>query len=140
MTEQIGTSSQPNLFTSQGTPDPSSGKPEAMENGALASSLFPESEDTSEGFSEKEDTDDSRPAHLGPAKGETGRGLGTVASTKCKVEVGLSPSWVTMMIFYPIWRFINFVKFSLVPIDTLVSYVIIFPYFATMMAFYSILG
>ena len=64
----------------------------------LASSLYPESEDTSEGFLEQEDTAESTPAHLGPAKGETSRGLGTVASTKHKTEAGFIPSQVTMMI------------------------------------------
>jgi len=34
---------------------------------------------------------ESIPAHLGPAKGETGRGSGTVTSTKCKAEVGSIP-------------------------------------------------
>jgi len=74
------------MLTSQGTSDPLLGKPEAMDTGALASSLYPESEDTSESFSEEEDTDESRPAHLGPAKGETGRGLGTVASINVKLR------------------------------------------------------
>ena len=66
MTEQTGISSQLTPFTSKGTPDPSLGKLEAMNTGVLASSLYPESEDTSESFSEEEDTDESRPAHLGP--------------------------------------------------------------------------
>ena len=46
MMEQTGTSSQPTPSTNQETPDPSLEKPEAMDTGALASSLFPESEDT----------------------------------------------------------------------------------------------
>jgi len=48
--------------------------------------------------SEEEDTDESRPADLGPAKGEIGRGSGTVASIKRTTEAGLSPSWVKMLI------------------------------------------
>jgi len=91
MTEHTGTSSQPTPFTSQGTPDPLSGKPEATDTGVLASSLYPESEDTSESSSEEEDTDESRPAHLGPAKGETGKGLGTVASTNIKLRWAYPP-------------------------------------------------
>jgi len=91
MTEHTGTSSQPTTLTSQGNPNPLSGKPEALDAGALASSLYPESEDTSESFSEEEDTDESRPAHLGPAKGETGRGSGTVASTNIKLRQVYTP-------------------------------------------------
>jgi len=44
-----------------------------MDTGALSSSLFLETEDTCESFLEEEDTAESRPAHLGPAKGETGQ-------------------------------------------------------------------
>jgi len=63
-----------------------------MDTGALASSLYLESEDTSESFLEEEDTAESRLVHLGLAKGETGRGSGTVASTKRKAG-----SWVKMI-------------------------------------------
>jgi len=46
-----------------------------MDTDALASSLFPESEDTSESFSEEEEvTAESGPAHSGPAKCEIGKG------------------------------------------------------------------
>jgi len=62
-----------------------------MDTGELASSLYPEFEDTSESFSEEEYTDESRPAHLGPAKGETGRGSGTVASINVKLRRIYSP-------------------------------------------------
>jgi len=119
MTEHTGTSSQPPPLTSQGTPDPSSGKPEALDTGVLASSLYPESEDTSESFSEEEDTGESRPAHLGPAKGETGKGLDTAASINVKLR------WV-----YPphgskddisLGRLPSRFRFNLVPIDTIVS-------------------
>jgi len=75
------------------------GKPEAMDTDALVSSLSWNLRIPLRVFLEEEDTAESRPAHLGPTKGETGRGLGTVAtSTKRKAEAGLSPSWVTMMI------------------------------------------
>ena len=99
MTEQNGKSSQLTLSTNQGTPDPLSGKLEAMDTGALASSLSWNLRIPPRVFSEEEDTGESRPAHLGPAKGETVRGSDTVASTKRKAQVGLYPSWFKMMIF-----------------------------------------
>ena len=49
--EPTGPSSQPTLSTSQGIPDPSSEKAEAMDTGALASSSAAESEEASEGSS-----------------------------------------------------------------------------------------
>ena len=75
--EETGTPSQPTPSSSHGTPDLLSGKPEAMDTGALASSVSPESEDTSDVLSEEEDTVESRPAHPGPAEGETGEGSKT---------------------------------------------------------------
>jgi len=60
MTEHTGTSSQLTPLTSQGIPDPLSGKPEIMDTGALSSSLYPEAEDTSRSFSDEEYTDETR--------------------------------------------------------------------------------
>ena len=72
MTEQTGISSQLTPFTSKGTPNPSLGKLEAMNTGALVSSLSRNLRIPLRVFSEEEDTAESRPAHLAPTKGETG--------------------------------------------------------------------
>ena len=87
ITEETGPTSQTTPSTSQGTPDPSSGKPEAMDTDVPASSLSAESEDTSEGLLEEEETAESRLARLGPAKGETGGGSGTSAGVSGHVDI-----------------------------------------------------
>ena len=92
-TEPTEPSSQPNPSTSQGIPEPSSEKPEAMDTGALASSSAAESEDASEGSSVVEDSPfaEGGPTCSGPAEGGTGDRSGTVAGTKRKPEVGPTP-------------------------------------------------
>ena len=134
---------------------PSSVEPEAMDTGALASSLAAESEEVSEGSSEVEDfsSAESGPAHSGPAKGGTGGRSGTAAGTKCKPEVGPTLPWsktknlrarLESTLVYQLERFslnvlILYLESQWCP-RFCHTFFLHFIYFATMVACYSIPG